>query len=201
MGGGGSSGGKGALELRLRSCRIRVDFGFPAAVCTACLWGDRELLLRCLAVCMLHELGHGLTMLLTHAGIREVRFYAAGMQMVTHTACLSAAQRLCIALSGPAVNLVCAAVLRQCSPELAALHLCMGCFNLLPYRVLDGGTALDCLLGEHPRVMCGVRIACVCLSAAAVVLLRLYGVHNPVLYLMAVYLAAAELIDKSGGVW
>lgn len=178
-----------------------MDFGFPAAVCAACLWGDRELLLRCLAVCLLHEVGHGIVMLVTGAGIREVRFYAAGMQMVTHTACLSAAERICIALSGPAVNLACAAALRHLNPETALLHLCMGCFNLLPYRVLDGGTALHCLTEHSAAAERVVQCVCIGLSGAALGGLWYAGVRSPVLYAMAVYLAAAELIDKSPGVW
>ena len=88
-----------------------MDFGFPAAVCIACLWGDGAFLLQCLAVCMLHEAGHGLAMWLTRAGIREIRFQAAGLQMITTTACLPRLQQLCISLSGPAVNLLLAALL------------------------------------------------------------------------------------------
>lgn len=173
-----------------------LDFGFPAVLCIAFLWGDGWFLTQCMIVCLLHELGHGLAMWVTHAGIREIRFYAAGLQMRTHTACLSKASLLCIYLSGPAVNLVLALLFRHVRPEAALLHLCMGCFNLLPYRVLDGGAALDCLLEECPRARGILHGVCVCLSAGAGLALWRYGVCNPALYLMTVYLGLAELIDK-----
>ena len=168
-----------------------MDFGFPAAVCIACLWGDGAFLLQCLAVCMLHEAGHGLAMWLTRAGIREIRFQAAGLQMITNTACLSRLQQLCISLSGPAVNLLLAALLYRIRQETALLHLCMGVFNLLPFRVLDGGTALRSL--NVPEVL--LRAAALCLAAAGVIVLWQGGIRNPALYLMAGYLAAAEVRD------
>lgn len=173
-----------------------LDFGFPAVLCVAFLWGDGMFLAQCMAVCMLHELGHGLAMWATHAGVREIRFHAAGMQMRTHTACLSSASLLCIYLSGPAVNLLLAGLFLTVRPETALLHLCMGCFNLLPYRVLDGGAALGCLLENCPRAQIVLHSLCVCLSAGSVFLLWHYGIQNPALYLMAVYLGVMEL---SGG--
>ena len=193
MGGGCCIGGAEPLELKCGTCRIILDFGFPAAVCIACLWGDSGLLLQGLAVCMLHEAGHGLAMWLTRAGIREIRFHAAGMQMVTHTACLTRLQRLCISLSGPGVNLLMAALLYRTRPETALLHLCMGGFNLLPFRVLDGGTALRCLTEDWPWAETVLHTAALLCAAAGAGALWYCGVHNPVLYLMAGYLAAAEL--------
>ena len=176
-----------------------VDFGFPAAVCIICLWGDGAFLVQCLAVCMLHEAGHGLAMWLTRAGIREIRFQAAGLQMVTHTACLSRLQQLCISLSGPAVNLLAAVLLYPARQETALLHLCMGLFNLLPFRVLDGGTALRCLPVPE-RVL---HAAALCCAAAAFCGLWYSGLRNPALYLMTGYLAAAEVcpVDKPRPEW
>lgn len=173
-----------------------LDFGFPAVLCIAFLWGDGMFLAQCMTVCIVHELGHGLAMWATHAGVREIRFHAAGLQMRTHTACLSKASLLCIYLSGPAVNLVLAGLFQHVRPETALLHLCMGCFNLLPYRVLDGGAALGCLLEDCPRVKGILHGVCACLSVGIVLVLWQYGLRNPALYLMAVYLGIAELIDK-----
>ncbi|MCR4646890.1 MAG: site-2 protease family protein [Oscillospiraceae bacterium] len=193
MGGSSGIGIAKPLELRCGTCRVVMDFGFPAAVCIACLWGDGELLLQCLAVCMLHETGHGLAMWLTRAGIREIRFHAAGMQMVTHTACLTRLQRLCISLSGPAVNLLMAALLYRTRPETALLHLCMGGFNLLPFRVLDGGTALRCLTEDSNTAETLLHVLALLCAALGMGVLWYCGVRNPVLYLMAGYLAVAEL--------
>ncbi len=184
------------VEIKIGTCRVVLDFGFPAALCIAFLWGDDLFLVQCMTVCILHELGHGLAMWATHAGVREIHLHAAGMQMRTHTACLSKASLLCIYLSGPAANLLLAGLFWCIRPETALLHLCMGCFNLLPYRVLDGGAALGCLLEKYPRVQMLVHGICLCLSAGTGLVLWRYGLRNPALYLMAVYLGVAEV---SGG--
>lgn len=173
-----------------------MDFGFPALVAVLCLWGDGTLFLQSLAVCMLHELGHGLVMWLSRAGVREVRFYAAGLQMRTNTAFLSTTQLLCIYLSGPAVNLLFAGILQNTRPETALLHLCMGCFNLLPFRMLDGGTALLCVFEDKLGVLFIRKVFCVLLAAAFLVCLWIWDVRNPALYLMMGYLGAAELIEN-----
>ncbi len=184
------------MELRCGTCRIVIDFGFPAAVCIACLWGDSVFLLQCMAVCLLHEAGHGLAMWLTRAGIREVRFHAAGLQMVTHTACLSRLQRLCICLSGPAVNLAAAALLWRTRPETALLQLCMGLFNLLPFRVLDGGAALRCLTEDSPAAETVLHILALCCAAAGSMALWCCEIRNPALYLMALYLSVSEFLCR-----
>lgn len=170
-----------------------VDFGFPALVAVLFLWGDGGLLLKGLAVCMIHELGHGLMMWLSRAGIREVRFYAAGMQMRTNTAFLTNRSLLGIYLSGPAANLLFAGFFWN-EPETALLHLCMGCFNLLPFRVLDGGAVLLCLWEDKPGMQRIRQVFCTLLAAVAVVCLWVWKVQNPALYLMAAYLGAAEWI-------
>jgi hypothetical protein len=172
-----------------------MDFGFPAMLAILFLQGDAWLLRQTLAVCLLHELGHGAAMLITRAGIREIRFYAAGMQLRTRAVLLSVGQELAVLLSGPAVNLLAAALLYLChgSRVLMGLHLGMGCFNLLPYRILDGGAALRCLSGEKLWVQEMLTGLCVMLSLCGVILLGMHGIQNPWLYLMAVYLAVAEL--------
>lgn len=172
-----------------------VDFGFPALLAVLCLWADGGILLQGLAVCMLHELGHGLVMWASRAGIREVRFYAAGMQMRTNTAFLTTRQLISIYLSGPAVNLLFAALLWRSRPETALLHLCMGCFNLLPFRMLDGGAALQCVLEDKPGALRVRQIFCVLLTVACIASLWIWEVRNPALFLMAAYLCVSELTN------
>lgn len=181
------------MELKIGDCRIVIDFGFPALVAILFLWADGQLLLQSLAVCMLHELGHGLVMWLSRAGIQEMRFYAAGLQMRTHTAFLTNRQLICIYLSGPAVNLLFAGLLWSIRPETALLHLCMGCFNLLPFRILDGGAALSCLLEDMPWALRIRQGFCVLLSASMMAVLWIWEIRNPALYLMAIYLGISEL--------
>ena len=164
-----------------------MDFGFPAMLALVLLAGDKPFLLQTLAVCILHECGHGIAMCLTGAGLREIRFCGAGVQMTVGTAVLTRSRQLCISLAGPFVNLVCAAVLAGFRPEIAGLHLCMGLFNLLPYRCLDGGTAIR-LFRDSPAL----SVACFALSAVIFAGLLAAHVRNPLLYCLLFYLTISE---------
>ena len=162
-----------------------MDFGFPAMLTLILLSGEKVFLLQTLLVCILHECGHGIAMCLTGAGLRELRFCGAGLQMTAGTAILSHPRQLCISLAGPAVNLLCAALLWKIAAQSALLHLCMGMFNLLPYRSLDGGTALR--IYRHPPL-----VLCLLLSGLLLCLLLLFRIRNPLCFLMLIYLTINE---------
>ncbi len=133
-------------------------------------------------------------MTLSGAGLKEIRLYAAGIQMQTNTILLQTWQLLFIYLSGPIVNLLFAYWLR--GTETGMLHLLMGCFNLLPFRTLDGGTAIRCILGMHDKLCQALTIFCEGLAIMIFLLLIWYHLENPTLYMMVIYLAVAELVDK-----
>jgi len=174
-----------------------MDFGFPAMLAVLFLQADAGLLKQSLLVCLIHELGHGLAMCLTGAGIREIRLYSAGIQMKTDACLLSDGRMLAVCLSGPVLNLLCAVLFRNVSPVTAVLHLGMGVFNLLPYRILDGGAVLETLLENRPVLLKMRSIFCVMLSAVSLICLHCLQMQNPALYLMAVYLAFSEMtVDK-----
>ncbi len=177
------------VELKCGNCRIVMDFGFPAMAAVVLLWGQ-GMLRQMVWVCVLHELGHALAMWLTHAGIREIRLYAAGLQMRTDTVFLSKGALLAVYLSGPAVNLCMAALLH--GTETGLLHLCIGAFNLLPFRVLDGGAALRCLLEDRPQCLRVLEVSCFLLAAGLVGAAAAAGLRQPAVYGMAVYLALCE---------
>lgn len=174
-----------------------MEFSFPAVLAWIFLQADNALIKQMLIVSLIHELGHGLAMCVTQAGVREIRFYAAGIQMKTNTCLLSTGQILGIYLSGPVLNLICAMLFRKVDILIAILHLSIGVFNLLPYRILDGGAALESLLETRPEVLQIRKIFCILLSAAIVLCLSLGKIQNPALYLMIIYLGISEiLVDK-----
>lgn len=175
------------MELTIGKLRFCVDFGFPAMLALVLLSAEKTLLLQTLAVCLLHECGHGIAMCLTGAGLREIRLGGAGIQMTTGTAVLPRSRMLCISLAGPAVNLLSAAAFAAICPEAAVLHLCMGLFNLLPYRCLDGGTAIR-LYWDSPAL----KWLCCLLSVLLAAGLLLFQIHNLLLYILLLYLIVNE---------
>ena len=138
--------GKKFVELRFSRFRIVMDFGFPAMLALIFLRMQDVLIRQMLLVCLIHELGHGLAMCLTGAGIQEIRLYAAGIQMRTDTCLLGTGQAVFISLSGPLVNLLNAGLLWKIQPVTAILHMSIGIFNLLPFPALDGGRILFLLI-------------------------------------------------------
>lgn len=185
------------MELKLKNCRIIIDFGFPAMLALVFLQSEYDFMRKILLVCVIHELGHGFVMCLTGAGVREIKLHAAGIQMLTNTCLLSTGQAFCIYFSGPLVNLLFAVLFWKIQPELAILHFSMGIFNLLPYRILDGGAMLYCIFAYKLNILKMIKIFCVLLSIAIIFIAYYYNIKNPSIYLMAVYLAISEfLIDK-----
>ena len=194
--------GETALELRFQNFRLIVDFGFPAVIAFLFLYPDDGLTKQMLLVSLIHELGHGLAICLTKSGLREIRFYAAGIQMKTNACLLTAGQILAVCLSGPLMNLLCAALFWKLDSVTAFLHLGTGVFNLLPYRILDGGAALETLLELNPELLQIRKIFCLMLSVSGIFLLFLYEIRSPALFLMLVYLAVSEFsVDKCGTLW
>lgn len=162
-------------------------------IALGCLWPQELLLLQTFSVCLLHELGHGIVMLLTRAGLQRICFCASGVRLCTGSRLLPVSRLIPVYLSGPAVNFAAALLLWRIMPETAALHLCMGCFNLLPYRVLDGGAVLRCLLEQHTVAQHVLTVCCMVLSAALLAILVVLHLKNPVLYLMILYLSVEEI--------
>ena len=174
-----------------------MDFGFPAMLAILFMQADAGLLKQSLLVCMIHELGHGIAMCLTKAGIQEIRLYAVGIRMKTNAGLLSDSKLLAVYLSGPLMNLLCAVLFRNFNADISALHLEMGLFNLLPYRILDGGAVCGVLLENRISLLRLCSIFCLILSAGSIFCLYCWKIQNPVLYLMAVYLAFSEFtVDK-----
>ena len=146
------------LEFSLRGMRIRLTFGFFAAVgLTASLGGaGQESLLTVLLCSLMHELGHIAVMLCLGITPGTVTFCAGGIALPAKELDCSCGKAVLILLAGPAVNLLSAAVsiLTGQTGTFAAASLALGIFNLMPFRSFDGGRIYACLRGsEPPRIM------------------------------------------------
>lgn len=99
-----------------------------------------------LAACTLHELGH-ITMLhcIKHCNF-AVHFSLCGAMIEPDR--LGYRQLLLTTVSGPAANML-GLLFRPLSPVFANYNLILGLYNLLPLRILDGGTILHTVLALH----------------------------------------------------
>jgi len=100
-----------------------------------------------LVSCAAHELGHCAAIWWFGGKIRQFKLSAIGAEILLD-ASLGYVPEGIIALSGPGINL-CLAVLfswLDISFVFSGINLVLGCFNLLPLRLLDGGRALYCMI-------------------------------------------------------
>lgn len=137
--------------------RGRVEITPGALALWALLWYlDRgHTVLQALAACALHELGHYAALRALGGRAVRLRISCVGAEMaLSARAPLGPGRTLAVALAGPAVNLVLAALCAGLGEGwfcFAGLSLALGLFNLLPAAPLDGGRALACLLALAGR--------------------------------------------------
>lgn len=129
---------------------------------------------------LLHELGHLAAAVLCREQIEYVVLLPFGLRIFSRNPG-KRFQEAAVALSGPAVNLTAALLARLCSDSDAArlfalVNLIPALFNLLPLRLLDGGTVLASLLGSFCKPQSIDKI-CGAVSAAVLFLLWTAAVY------------------------
>lgn len=157
----------------------------------------------------LHEAGHLVAMKLTHCEPRSVRCCIGGMTIVSNRFTV-AKDSIIIALSGPMVNLILAAVLWLIGSYVnnllilafAVVQLLVGTVNLLPVKGLDGGTVLSILLQKQTKFNPNLVVTIVSIvTASAVFVLGLAiavkNVSNPSLLLLGIYLIMINVYRHS----
>lgn len=180
------------LEFTLRGLRIRLTFGFFAAVgLTASAGGMQSRLMTVLLCSLMHELGHMAAM--RAFGIRPkcLTFCTGGIALPAEGLDCGRLRACLILSAGPAVNLISSAVSMTLgyTGTFAAAGLALGLFNLMPFRCFDGGRIYAELTGREPPI--GLRLAALMPLAALAVWLSLRG-SIPVSLYMAVLLILAD---------
>ena len=132
----------------------KVDFGFLVLLAfllaeETAFWGIHLLL-----PIFLHEAAHLIGLLFFGKKPRKIRFSLVGIGVEGGREQLTRKQEIWVLFLGPGVNLVCflllALFLGKKNPSLAASlaapHLILGLWNLLPMRITDGGRLLELIL-------------------------------------------------------
>ena len=181
------------LDFRLCGIPCRVSLLFPALLTALLLYQDDTLTITCLLASLIHEGGHLLAMLLLRIPPKECVVGLFGLRVRLRDRLAAYGRPIWIALAGPLMNALSAAVLFPLNRvEAALVHLCLAVLNLLPVMALDGGEILRCLSRvwgwESDRLLQISSFAVIlCLMAGGVWLMEVY--HNPTLWIVGVYLA------------
>lgn len=125
---------------------MRVHFSFLVFNALIFLMRSSGLILSFFAVCLLHEAGHLITLILTGGRISTVDISGAGIVIGTRKdGRVTDKSRLYVLLAGPAVNILLYIIMNTMGYHgcFAQLNLIAALYNMLPYRSLDGGAIIS----------------------------------------------------------
>ena len=133
------------ISFSVGETRLRIYFSFLLFNAVVFTFSSQELLFQFYTACVLHEAGHILSAAVIGTHIKSISFSGSGIRILTDKRLCSAGKSALVILSGPAVNIILFAVLREldCGGSFPMLNLAAGLYNLLPYRQLDGGALID----------------------------------------------------------
>lgn len=154
-----------------------------ACLAAGLLFDPLGFLRMALACAALHESGHVLVYMLCAHRLPKLRFSLEGISL-SGTQQLSRTKELWVLAAGPMANFIFAALLflrvqRRASYGLyflAAVSLCTGLYNLLPFGVLDGARILQNLFpAQKQDALQRAQRALLCVFTAALLCLILKG--------------------------
>lgn len=143
--------------------RISISF-FGVLMLLALLLTHSYLSLAALLAATLHELGHIAAAKLLRVGLCEMRLGIFGASLSTDSPLSSYRSERILALSGPSINLVCAAlggalrVQNEFFEYFISASLFLALFNLAPISDFDGGRVLYSLIAEHLTPNAAARV-------------------------------------------
>lgn len=182
-----------------------------AALSAGLLFDPMGILRMALAASVMHEAGHVLAYVLcTHNMPRLVP--SLGGVSLCMDKMLARRQELAVVCAGPLVNLLCAAGLFWAAWQkasygvyfFAAVHLCMGLYNCLPFGVLDGARLLALMVPAQglpalARIQRALLAAFFLLAGLAALLAPLPFQARCAAALAPCYLLAQQLPGKRAG--
>lgn len=157
------------MKITVLGVKFQVEFSFLVFAAMLFLIKDGDVIRKFLAVCLIHELGHAVVLILTGGHLAEIIFSGMGIKMIPEKSLISIKRETAILLAGPLVNL--GIFFLDASNIFCIMNLFASLFNLLPYSFLDGGSILNLIFGiklHGNLVMTIIRAIPVLLSAVLV---------------------------------
>ncbi|MDE6670968.1 MAG: hypothetical protein K2K16_02100 [Ruminococcus sp.] len=180
--------------ITIKNTTYRLDFSFLVFNALIFLMRENNTVMTFYAVCIIHELGHLFAISLTGGKIKSVVFSGTGVIITPER---NSRHELFIMLAGAGANLI-AFVLLSISGiggMFRLLNLCTAIYNLLPYRQLDGGSALSLIIDGTPyertvnMILMVVRLI---FSGVLLLAVFLYGRDFIPVFIMSVMLFVSE---------
>lgn len=141
------------IKLKLCGILVTIDFFFVAAVTLFLLTDKTGYSIMGFTACLMHEAGHIVAFLAVGAKPQTLAFEVTGIRLQEPAYSLSRWRMTIVLLAGSGVNFLVFLILsRNMQGDisqlgvLAATHLLVGAFNLLPLKGFDGGKLMRLFL-------------------------------------------------------
>ncbi len=195
------------MKLDFGETSFGINVSFAIAVTLTLIIDESGVGAIALLCCVIHEAGHIICLLILGEKPKKIEMSFYGIKLErTPMSSQSTAEELAVYVSGPAVNFVFSAVMFLLSEIFeslriaAVISLCVGVFNLIPCKPLDGGNIVYTVLCRNAKQETADKI-CHAVTAATVVPLLVSGFYflktngNITLLGVAVYIAITCLLE------
>lgn len=138
------------ISFSIDRIKFTVDFSFFAVIAFLCIIDGGKNIISAFSVCIIHETGHLIPMIISGEKINSVRICGAGIRIIPYKNPLKAVfMDIVILAGGSAFNLITGFIIILLTENIslfAAMNIIIGVFNLLPYRNFDGGEIILTLM-------------------------------------------------------
>ncbi|MBR3780366.1 MAG: hypothetical protein IKK63_04100 [Clostridia bacterium] len=195
------------MKLDFGKTELKINFSFAVAVTLTLIIDESGVGAIALLSCILHEAGHIICLFILGEKPEKIEFSFYGIKLERGPmSSRSTVEDLLVFASGPSANFIFSAVLFLLSNfftslrDAAIISLCIGSFNLLPCKPLDGGNIFGLILFRNTSQRAADKI---CLAAAVLTVIPMFaaGVYflkkggNITLLAVAFYVAISALAE------
>ena len=196
------------MRINLGKTALRINISFAAVVTLMLILDESGMCAVGLFCCIIHEAGHIICLLISgeKPAMIELSFYGIKLER-KEPSILTVAEELAVYIAGPAMNIIFSAVLFLLSAEhdgiktAAVISLCVGLFNLIPCRPLDGGNIVFQLAtmfceAERAEKICSVISGVILIPMAFAGIFMLFKSGNITLVAVAAYLTVVCVTER-----
>lgn len=189
------------MKLDFGKTSIKINVSFAVAVTLTLIIDESGVGAIALLCCIIHEIGHIICLLILGEKPKKIELSFYGIKLERYPMSgQNTAGELAVYISGPSANFIFSASVFLLSNtfsslrEAAIISLCIGIFNLIPCKPLDGGNILYAILCRNTKQRNAENI-CFFVSVFILVPLVVSGVYflkinrNITLLAVAAYIA------------
>ncbi len=184
------------IKFCIKNTEFVICFSFFTVIAVFCIIQKNFSIVSAFSVCFIHEIGHLIPITIFGEKIKKVEFSGMGIRIVPFKNPLRAySHEIIILLGGATANFIIALFLFPYMREFAVMNIVIGIFNLLPYKMADGGAVVITVseslgISDISKVM---RIISILTSVFIILFTYFSGISNFTLILTIIYLTVVSL--------